>query len=104
MALSSASMTTYWQSYLSEDESDWRVQPLHGDLFGLPRTRLIVGELDPLLDENVALAEKLSAAGVDASLTVMPQIIHGVIRFNEVAPVVHKLISDEASRLRQVMR
>lgn len=101
--LSSKSMSTYWQSYLANDETDWRVQPLHADLAGLPPTRLIVGDLDPLLDENIALEKTLEASGVSARLTILPNIIHGVVRFNEVAPVVRDLLSTEASALREAL-
>ena len=99
--LSAQSMGAYWRSYLANDEDDWRVQPLHADLCGLPPTRVTVGELDPLLDENVALAEKLRAAGVDCSLTVLPDIPHGVMRLNEVAPIVRRILQDEADALRR---
>jgi acetyl esterase len=99
--LSAASMALYWSTYLGDDEDDWRVQPLHADLAGLPPTSVVVGDLDPLIDENVALAEKLTAAGVAATLKVLPSIIHGVVRFNEVAPVVRDLIRAESRSLRQ---
>ncbi len=101
--LSVASMHGIWSSYLAADEDDWRVEPLHADLNGLPPTRLIVGDLDPLIDENVALSEKLEAAGVPTTLTVLPGINHGVIRFNEVAPVVATMLSTEAAALRRAL-
>lgn len=97
--LSADSMRGYWQSYLQHDQADWRVQPLHADLHGLPTTRLVVGDLDPLLDDNRALQRKLEAAGVEAHLTVAPGIIHGVLRFNEWAQVVRDLIRDEGAVL-----
>lgn len=97
--LSAASMATYWDSYLANGEEDWRVQPLHADLAGLPPTRLTVGDLDPLIDENIALAEKLDAAGVENTLTILPGVSHGVVRFNEIAPVVRELLTVEAQAL-----
>ncbi|QSL92757.1 alpha/beta hydrolase fold domain-containing protein [Ectopseudomonas toyotomiensis] len=97
--LSADSMRMYWHSYLSRGESDWRVQPLHAELQGLPRTRLVVGELDPLVDENIQLQRKLEAAGVDSSLVVLPGIIHGVLRFSELAGVVREIIENEAAVL-----
>lgn len=98
--LSVESMRLYWSSYLAKDEDDWRVQPLHADLRGLPPTRVTVGELDPLLDENRILAEKLSASAVDCSLNILPAIPHGFMRWNEVAPVVRRILQDEAAALR----
>lgn len=98
--LSVAAMRSVWAGYLGNDEDDWRVQPLNADLADLPPVRLAVGDLDPLLDENAALFEKLRAAGVLAQLDVLPQVNHGVIRYNEIAPVVRDLISREAAALK----
>jgi acetyl esterase len=46
------------------------VAPLYGDLRGLPPAFLIVGTLDPLLDDSRAFAERLQAAGVPTRLSV----------------------------------
>jgi acetyl esterase len=100
--LSAASMATYWRSYVPGSEDDWRVQPLHADLRGLPPARITGGDLDPLIDENRALAAKLQAAGVATTLTVLPGVSHGVVRFNEIAPVVRAMLGDEAAALRAV--
>jgi len=72
--LSTTSMATYWSTYVPNGESDWRVQPLHAELAGLPPARIVVGDLDPLIDENRALADKLAAAGGKAALTVLPGV------------------------------
>lgn len=95
--LSATSMATYWETYVPGGEDDWRVQPLHADLTGLPPARITVGDLDPLIDENLALARKL---GPSATLTVMPGVTHGVVRFNEIAPVVREMLRREAEALR----
>lgn len=97
--LSIDAMRAVWAGYLGRDEDDWRVQPLTADLHGLPHTRIVVGDLDPLLDENIALYEKLDDASVPAELIVLPGINHAVMRWNEVAPVVRDLLSAEASAL-----
>jgi acetyl esterase len=102
-SLSAASMGAHWADYLGADlvgSGDWRAEPLLADLAGLPPTRLTIGDLDPLVDENVALAEKMAASGVAVSLTILPSLVHGVVRFNEIAPVVHDMIEVEARRLR----
>jgi acetyl esterase len=101
--LSAGKMTEYWKSYLGDCDADWRAEPLNARLDGLPPTRLIVGDLDPLLDENAKLAEKLEAAGVEVALITLPGIIHGVIRFNEVAPVVRDIIRAEALALTKAL-
>ena len=53
------------------------VSPLYGNLHGLPPTLLIVGTLDILLDDNLAMAARLSAAGNDVELRVYPEAMHG---------------------------
>jgi acetyl esterase len=72
--LSVETMSAYWASYLTNDEDDWRVQPIIADLAGLPPARLVVGELDPLLDENRELAQRLRNAGVTTNLQVLPDM------------------------------
>jgi acetyl esterase len=53
------------------------VSPLYGDLGGLPPTLLVVGTLDVLLEDNLAMAARLSAAGNDVDLRVYPESMHG---------------------------
>lgn len=53
------------------------VSPLYGDLRGLPPTLLLVGTLDVLLEDNLAMAARLSAAGNQVDLRVFPESIHG---------------------------
>ncbi len=74
------------ETYLErpEQQSDWRVGPLLGDLAGSPPAYLIVGSLDPLLDDSHALASRLKAAGVPCDLTVYEGIDHGSIRYGRI--------------------
>ncbi|WP_434575795.1 alpha/beta hydrolase fold domain-containing protein [Pseudomonas sp. Z3-6] len=101
--LSVETMSAYWASYLVDDEDDWRVQPIIADLAGLPPVRLVVGELDPLLDENRELADRLERAGVATHLQVLANMTHGFVRFNEVAPVVRDVIGAQGSALRRAL-
>jgi acetyl esterase len=101
--LSVETMSAYWASYLANDEDDWRVQPIIADLAGLPPVRLVVGELDPLLDENRELAQRLRDAGVATTLRVLPNMTHGFVRFNERAPVARSVIAEQGSALRAAL-
>lgn len=51
--------------------------PLYADLSGLPPMHLIVGELDPLLDDTLFLYQRLLAAGNDTKLMAYPEAPHG---------------------------
>jgi acetyl esterase len=59
------------------DRTDPDVSPLYGDLGGLPPTLLLVGTLDVLLEDNLAMAARLSAAGNEVDLRVFPESMHG---------------------------
>lgn len=56
------------------------LSPLYGDLTGLPPALMFVGELDPLLDDTLQMAERWGmAAQVEAHL--LPESAHGFIHF-----------------------
>ncbi|PTL58279.1 alpha/beta hydrolase [Paraconexibacter algicola] len=53
--------------------------PLHADLRGLPPLLLTVGDLDPLLDDTLLLADAVRAAGGEASVLRLPHAPHSVL-------------------------
>ena len=56
------------------------LSPLYGDLTGLPPALMFVGELDPLLDDTLQMAERWGeVAEVEAHL--LPESAHGFIHF-----------------------
>jgi len=81
--LSQTQMRWIWETYLErpEQQSDWRAAPILADPAGLPPAHLIVGNLDPLLDDSHRLAARLKEAGVACELTVYDGINHGFIRY-----------------------
>ncbi|WP_067845563.1 alpha/beta hydrolase [Nocardia lijiangensis] len=58
------------------DRTDPDISPLYGDLGGLPPALLVVGRLDILLEDNLAMAARLSAAGNDVDIRVYPESTH----------------------------
>jgi acetyl esterase/lipase len=56
------------------------LSPLYGNLDGLPPTLMFVGELDPLKDDTVGMAERWRA-GAEVELHLLPQAPHGLIHF-----------------------
>ncbi|WP_448641226.1 alpha/beta hydrolase [Geodermatophilus sp. URMC 63] len=59
------------------DRSVPDVSPVFGDLRGLPPALVTVGASDVLLEDNLVMAARLSAAGVDVDVRVYPESPHG---------------------------
>lgn len=77
--LTVAQMQWIWDGYLEgqeADPTDPRIAPAHADLSGLPYTWVMVGDLDPLIDDSRALAANLAAAGVPHQLKVEEGMTH----------------------------
>ena len=69
----------------SADLSDWRLSPgLCESLGGLPPTLILVAGFDPLHDEGVAYAQRLSAAGVTTTLLNFERQFHGFVTMGKV--------------------
>jgi acetyl esterase len=100
--LNQANMRWIWETYLErpEQKEDWRAAPMLGDLKGVAPAHLIVGSLDPLLDDSNNLAAKLKAAGVPCDLTVYQGINHGFIRYARLIGTARKAIAECAAALR----
>ncbi|MGJ6965862.1 alpha/beta hydrolase [Streptosporangium sp. G11] len=53
------------------------ISPVYGDLRGLPPILMVVGGLDVLLEDNMAMAARVSAAGGEVDLRIYPESPHG---------------------------
>ncbi|MGW5072154.1 alpha/beta hydrolase fold domain-containing protein [Rhodococcus sp. NPDC004095] len=53
------------------------ISPVYGDLHDLPPALLVVGSKDVLLEDNLAMAGRLSAAGNEVELRIYPTAPHG---------------------------
>jgi len=103
--LSQTQMRWIWDTYLErpEQRSDWRAAPILADPAGLPPAYLIVGSLDPLLDDSKRLASRLKEAGVLCELTVYDGINHGFIRYGRLIATACRAIGDCAAALRNAL-
>jgi acetyl esterase/lipase len=63
------------------DRTNADISPLYGDLGGLPPALLVVGTLDILLEDNLAMAARLSSAGGEVDVRVYPESPHGFTSF-----------------------
>lgn len=71
-----------WTAYLGReprlaDAPQYAAPARRSDMTGLPPTWIGVGDLDVFHDENVAYAERLTAAGVPCKLVTVPGMYHG---------------------------
>jgi acetyl esterase len=67
------------QAYVGHvsDRTNPDVSPLYGDLHDFPPTFVGVGTRDVLLEDNLAMASRLSAAGNEVEVRVYPEAMHG---------------------------
>jgi acetyl esterase len=103
-ALTRESITWFVDNYIDvAARQDWRASPLYApDLSGLPPTLIIVGEFDPLVDQNRRYAERLRAAGTAVDLHVYPGMIHGFLNMGGVLDAADHAVMQSARLLRQV--
>jgi len=62
---------------LAEDRTHPDLSPIYADVRALPPILIVVGADDVLLQDNLAMAARLAAAGVDVDLRVYPASPHG---------------------------
>jgi acetyl esterase len=100
--LSQTQMRWIWQTYLADpaQQRDWRAAPILADLKGVAPAHLIVGSLDPLLDDSNNLAAKLQAAGVSCTLQVYEGLNHGFIRYGRLIGTARRAVADCAAALK----
>ncbi|MFW9900427.1 MAG: alpha/beta hydrolase [Candidatus Thorarchaeota archaeon] len=62
------------------------ISPVYADLYGLPPLYIMAGTAEILHDDAVRLAERAAKAGVDVTLDIWEDMIHGFPVFAKVAP------------------
>ncbi|MBV9203122.1 MAG: alpha/beta hydrolase [Alphaproteobacteria bacterium] len=99
--LSQTQMRWIWETYLerSEQQKDWRAAPILADLAGLPPAHLIVGNLDPLLDDSDRLATRLKETGVPCQFKIYEGLNHGFIRYGRLIAAARRAVSECAAAL-----
>lgn len=80
--LDAATITWFFGHYVTADEQkDWRFAPLNADdVDGVAPACVVLAECDPLVDEGVAYADRLRAAGVPVALDIHRGMTHDFIK------------------------
>lgn len=95
------------KSYLRSpgDAHDVRVSPLLAeDLKGVPPTFILAAELDPLLNEGAAYADRLAAFGVPVERVVFNAMPHGFLNATRLLPKAVDAIVRAARALEKGLR
>jgi len=86
--IGAADMRWFLDHYVAgADRAHPRVAPLRAtDISQLPPTHALAVGHDPLRDETQVYVQQLQDAGVDATLTMLPTMCHGFLRFTAASP------------------
>ena len=84
--LDAASIDWFFEHYIDRGaRSDWRFAPLLApDLDGVAPACVLLAECDPLVDEGLAYADRLRAAGVAVELELYRGLTHDFIKMGRV--------------------
>jgi acetyl esterase len=80
--LDAATIDWFFEHYIEHaHRPDWRFAPLnHAELDGVVPACVILAECDPLVDEGLAYADRLRAAGVPVSLELYRGLTHDFVK------------------------
>ncbi len=100
-----ANNASAWQAYLGALAGSRQVPPhaapaRAGDLAGLPPAFIPVGALDLFVEEDIAYAQRLLAAGVNTELHIYPGAYHAFDAFAPMSRISQKFAAD----LREVLK
>jgi acetyl esterase len=99
-------MRYFHDHYIDDDrhDLDWRASPiLATDHTQLPAALVLTAGFDPLRDEGVEYAHKLSQAGNRATLISFERQIHGFITMGRVIDEANEAVSMCASALKRAL-
>ncbi|MDM0006698.1 alpha/beta hydrolase [Variovorax sp. J22G73] len=87
------------------DRDDWRFAPLLADdVDGVAPAWICLAECDPVVDEGIAYADKLRAAGVPVDLEIYRGVIHEFIKMGRAIPEALQAHDDAARALREALQ
>ncbi len=86
--LEAETIAWFFDQYIApEQRRDWRFAPLEADdVEGVAPACVVLAECDPLVDEGIAFADKLRAAGVAVELDLARGVTHDFIKMGRLLP------------------
>lgn len=91
--ISSAALAASWRTYLGTHAVDAFAAPLRAtDLTGLPAATIVAAGCDPLHDDGVNFARRLTAAHVPVELIEAPGLLHGFIYMDGVSEAAARMV------------
>lgn len=92
-----------WSAYLGDADPEIAVPARRQDLSGLPPAWMGVGTFDLFHDEDIAYAERLTAAGVPCEVEVVDGAFHGFDGILPKAEVSQRFFASQCAMLRQAL-
>ncbi|NVM87980.1 acetyl esterase [Variovorax sp. SG517] len=105
--LTKAMIDFFFAQYVNTpaDRDDWRFAPLLADdVDGVAPAWIGLAECDPVVDEGIAYADKLRAAGVPVDLEIYRGVIHEFIKMGRAIPEALQAQDDAARALREALQ
>ena len=84
-----------------EHRHDWRFAPLEADVDGVAPAAVLLAECDPLVDEGLAYADRVRAAGVPVQLELVRGMTHDFIKMGRVLKEAGAALDFAAAALRE---
>ncbi|WP_238136757.1 alpha/beta hydrolase [Variovorax sp. JS1663] len=100
-------ITWFFSQYLNTpaDRDDWRFAPLNAeDVEGVAPAWIGLAECDPVVDEGIAYADKLRAAGVPVALEIYRGVIHEFVKMGRAIPEALQAQADAARALKEALQ
>jgi acetyl esterase len=106
LVLEQAHIEYFFRQYIDDaDRDDWRFAPLNAaDLEGVAPAWFGLAECDPLVDDGVAYADTLRAAGVAVELEIYRGVTHEFIKMGRALPEAVQAHADAAAALRGALQ